>query len=134
MLNHPFHLPLLYLTTKHMDLTNQSAIMAIHTLRTPMSNLVPKRKASPILNIHMDATPITMVYVTSLTALRAFGSVKDTGHIIIAKALCKIISSDASCHVASDNAYIFIINGVAAIMDTFIAHMAAYDHFSSFIV
>lgn len=97
-----FHLPLLYLNTKQIDLTAQSIIIAIHTPTRPIPSVLPISTAHPILNIHIDATPTTIVYVTSLDALRTFGKENEIGHNTIAHPQFIVMISDAMLAVSAE--------------------------------
>ena len=90
-----FHLLPRYLRQKQTDRTAQSTTMAIHTPRTPMPINSPRNTPKNILNIHMEATPTTMVYITSPAALNTLGTVKDRGQMNTAGAQLTNISCPA---------------------------------------
>lgn len=57
-------------------------VMAIQIPITPRPNVLARIKLKPIRHTHMDIIDITMVYLTSLAARIALGSVKEAGQII----------------------------------------------------
>ena len=72
----------MYRIKKSTARTAQSSVIATHTPNTPHPSHFPRTKLKKIRKIHIEMIAVTIVYFTSLEALRVLGRVKETGQIV----------------------------------------------------